>query len=226
MVNIDVRPQKIEWGSVHTGFNQTVDSIWTDLENMIEETHIENPTIWLTGHSLGGAMALITAVKLTISKIGIPAGIITFGQPAVGDPIFCVAFEQNLGSRMFRVVNCSDEVPNQPPGYVHTGRLMYFEHRGRLHDQPKQLFMWADKMSQETRGPIEEHSMVQYLRLVESIVVYGAGSIEVLEQGLWEAEIASGCAFEIAPGSDAWVIGDQLCIAIDFIPISDNSKSR
>ncbi len=34
-----------------------------------------------------------------------------------------------------------------------------------------------------------------------------------------EAEIESGCAFEIAPGSDAWVIGDVPCIALDFISI-------
>jgi hypothetical protein len=33
-----------------------------------------------------------------------------------------------------------------------------------------------------------------------------------------EAEIAPGDAFEIAPGSDAWVIGDEPCIALDFIP--------
>lgn len=40
-----------------------------------------------------------------------------------------------------------------------------------------------------------------------------------------EAEIESGCAFEIVPGSDAWVIGDKPCIALDFIPINDHSKS-
>ncbi len=38
-----------------------------------------------------------------------------------------------------------------------------------------------------------------------------------------EAEIESGCAFEIAPGSDAWVVGDDPCIAIDFIPIRGRS---
>jgi redox-sensitive bicupin YhaK (pirin superfamily) len=37
--------------------------------------------------------------------------------------------------------------------------------------------------------------------------------------------IEPGCAFELAPGSDAWVIGDEPCIALDFIPISgDHSK--
>lgn len=40
-----------------------------------------------------------------------------------------------------------------------------------------------------------------------------------------EAEVEPGWAFEIAPGSDAWVIGDEPCIALDFIPMIDNSES-
>mgnify|MGYP006290181381 CR=1 FL=1 len=39
-----------------------------------------------------------------------------------------------------------------------------------------------------------------------------------------ETEIEPGCAFEIPPGSDAWVIGDEPCIALDFIPIRGASK--
>lgn len=35
-----------------------------------------------------------------------------------------------------------------------------------------------------------------------------------------EEEIEPGCAFEITPGSDAWVIGDEPCVTLDFIPIS------
>jgi len=35
-----------------------------------------------------------------------------------------------------------------------------------------------------------------------------------------KAEIEAGCAFEISPGSDAWVPGDEPCIALDFIPQS------
>ncbi len=50
-----------------------------------------------------------------------------------------------------------------------------------------------------------------------------SGRMMVKDQSGNEAEIGSGCAFEIAPGSDAWVIGDEPCIALDFIPINDNS---
>lgn len=39
-----------------------------------------------------------------------------------------------------------------------------------------------------------------------------------------EAEVHSGCAFELVPGSDAWVVGDEPCIALDFIPMSDGTN--
>ena len=87
-VNLDGRPQKIEWGNVHTGFNQAAELLWTDLVRMIQETRIKNPNIWFAGHSLGGALGLISAVKLALSDIGTPAGIVTFGQPAVGVRLF------------------------------------------------------------------------------------------------------------------------------------------
>ena len=36
-----------------------------------------------------------------------------------------------------------------------------------------------------------------------------------------ETEIEPGIAFELPPGSDAWVIGNEPCIALDFISKSD-----
>jgi quercetin dioxygenase-like cupin family protein len=33
-----------------------------------------------------------------------------------------------------------------------------------------------------------------------------------------EMEVGPGEAFEIGPNSDAWIIGDAPCIALDFIP--------
>ena len=35
-----------------------------------------------------------------------------------------------------------------------------------------------------------------------------------------EAKAGPGEAFEISSGSDAWVVGDEPCIALDFIPLS------
>lgn len=38
-----------------------------------------------------------------------------------------------------------------------------------------------------------------------------------------KAEMEPGNAFEIPPGSDAWVIGDGPCVALDFIHIGSYS---
>jgi hypothetical protein len=38
-------------------------------------------------------------------------------------------------------------------------------------------------------------------------------------------EIGPGVAFEIGPNSDAWVVGDAPCTALDFIPIVGHSSS-
>ncbi|MEN8230918.1 MAG: hypothetical protein ABFS38_22370 [Bacteroidota bacterium] len=34
-----------------------------------------------------------------------------------------------------------------------------------------------------------------------------------------EAKVGPGEAFEISAGSDAWIVGDEPCIALDFIPV-------
>lgn len=48
-----------------------------------------------------------------------------------------------------------------------------------------------------------------------------SGQMMVKDPSGNEAVIEPGCAFEIAPGSDSWVIGDEPCVALDFIPIRD-----
>lgn len=34
-----------------------------------------------------------------------------------------------------------------------------------------------------------------------------------------ETEVGPAEAFEVGPGHDAWVVGDESCVALDFIPI-------
>lgn len=47
-----------------------------------------------------------------------------------------------------------------------------------------------------------------------------SGSMMVKDSSGNQAQINSGCAFEIGPGSDAWVIGNEPCVALDFTPIA------
>ena len=46
-----------------------------------------------------------------------------------------------------------------------------------------------------------------------------SGLMMVKDPGGAEAYIGPGEAFEISAGSDAWVVGDAPCVALDFIPL-------
>ena len=47
-----------------------------------------------------------------------------------------------------------------------------------------------------------------------------SGSLMVSDPDGNEAIIGAGDAFELGPGADAWVAGDEPCIALDFIPLA------
>lgn len=68
--------------------------------------------VFVTGHSLGGAMASIAATDLAIKKIVTPV-LYTFGQPRTGDSTFAQLTAKNV-PRSYRVVNANDPVPHLP----------------------------------------------------------------------------------------------------------------
>ena len=93
-----------------------------------------NKTIWITGHSLGGALAeLCAAQALFVSKIPVQ-GVYTFGQPRVGSNDFAAAVNAKLGSGIFRFVNDRDIVARVPlftMGFCHYGGQRFFDHAGK-----------------------------------------------------------------------------------------------
>lgn len=97
----------------------------------------DNPKakLFITGHSLGGALAALYASMLhytgeteVASKIG---AVYTFGQPRVGDKDFARYAAEHLAGRYFRVVYCNDLVPRVPFddglfAFKHFGNCDYF----------------------------------------------------------------------------------------------------
>lgn len=77
----------------------------------------------LTGHSLGGALAVLCALDLhrTFNNID---HLTTFGQPRVGNGNFA-NYMTNQIANTFRVINYADTVTHAPPsafGFKHGGR--------------------------------------------------------------------------------------------------------
>ncbi len=118
-------------GRVHRGFKQEVDDLWP----IIEKRLIENTkTLWFCGHSLGGAMAAISAGRCYLSHISsMPKGLFTYGSPRVGDN----RYVNHVRLEYFRWVNNNDIVTQVPPAwmkYRHTGQEMYINAYGRMRE--------------------------------------------------------------------------------------------
>ncbi|WLI89463.1 lipase family protein [Massilia sp. R2A-15] len=99
--------------AVHRGFLRTFDSFEPALRDYLRKAH-KNPTIvHIVGHSLGGALATITADYLRVR--GLAVKLYTFGSPRVGVDSFSEQLSNQVGAEnMFRVSNQSDPVTMLP----------------------------------------------------------------------------------------------------------------
>lgn len=75
------------------------------------------PTVFVTGHSLGGALATLCALDLKINLKLPDVRVVSFGSPRVGNYIFAKWFEQEIGPH-WRFTHNRDIVPSVPPGYM------------------------------------------------------------------------------------------------------------
>lgn len=77
----------------------------------------------ITGHSLGGALAILCAVDFQQSFGNVDL-VYTFGQPRVGNDKFAAYYTSIFGSNSFRLINYADTVVHSPPkafGFLHHG---------------------------------------------------------------------------------------------------------
>lgn len=90
---------------------------------------MQNPTysIVVTGHSLGGAIAALSAASLR--TLGFEAALYSFGSPRVGGHKLS-EFISNQPGGTYRVTHYNDPVPRIPSlgtGYVHISPEYYIE---------------------------------------------------------------------------------------------------
>uniref|UniRef100_A0AC34Q263 Fungal lipase-like domain-containing protein n=1 Tax=Panagrolaimus sp. JU765 TaxID=591449 RepID=A0AC34Q263_9BILA len=114
-------------GGVNKYFLDAFNKIWNaGMKDDFNTVKNSNPgyEVWVTGHSLGAAMASIAAA--TISQLKYMSSdkikLVTFGQPRVGNAKYAAAADV-LVPYAFRIVHLHDLVPHLPPkgmlGYIH-----------------------------------------------------------------------------------------------------------
>jgi triacylglycerol lipase len=144
---------------VHEGFQDALFPVVLKVCTALQEYNPhQNKSIWITGHSLGGALAVLLAAMLVADETPVQ-GLYTFGAPRVGDATFAKELDQkmnNLGS--YRVENDGDIIPHLPPKFLrfrHSGKAILFGKDGRridtennfLDNLGKDIYAWASHLT-------------------------------------------------------------------------------
>ncbi len=110
---------------IHEGFAATLASLLP----AIKSDPSMKQTLWIAGHSLGGALATLACSQLNADGFRVQATY-TFGGPRVGN----AAFAESLPAPLYRFVYGRDLVPHLPPRgvYQHGGIQVRIDPDGTL----------------------------------------------------------------------------------------------
>lgn len=128
--NFDWKMVKALGVKIHRGFIDATFNLTTKL-NWLNSI---NKPLYITGHSLGGAIATVyTHYRSNIGKR--IDGVWTFGQPRVFGHYDAQKFDLKHKKYFFRYQNNNDLVSMVPPvftGYSHVGQTRHIDHQGNI----------------------------------------------------------------------------------------------
>lgn len=181
--NIKAFPSEQLFGKFHRGFWQSVEDIWQTIEQRIQTiqqqrlaAQLSKLPVFITGHSLGGAMAVIIAAKFVHADQPFTS-VYTFGQPRAMTRETARLFNAECGNRVYRFHNNNDlvtRVPARAMGYSHVGCYLYISQEKIIHREPGFWFRFMDAIDgavaalrEEGIDGIEDHGMAHYLNAVQ-----------------------------------------------------------
>ena len=114
-------------GRIHKGFYSALDDVWTNIVPRLKD--LGSRPLWLTGHSLGAALATLAGARLRDGDLNTGQAVYTYGSPRVGDHEFARLYDLPI----FRFVNHNDIVTRVPPWpYKHIGLPFQINGEGLL----------------------------------------------------------------------------------------------
>ncbi len=149
-------------GLVHAGFWGSLDSLWVKILPEVQRRLTQsgpNSQLYVTGHSKGGAVANLAAMRFLIER-GLGAKAFTYAAPHPGNEDFAAAYDGHIASVRYEYAD--DIVPHLPPNlafrhmfasvpfakpYVHrldldysaVGTLRYITRAGKIVDDSPML---------------------------------------------------------------------------------------
>lgn len=129
LADLNAFPDKgVSGGWVHNGFQNELEKVWDEIKTH-KKSHGQKCRFYITGHSLGGAMATLAASRFNLlEKVDC---LYTYGSPRVGTR----SFVKSCNFLHYRHKNNNDLVTNVPlwlMGYKHHGELRYINFYGNV----------------------------------------------------------------------------------------------
>ena len=180
--NLNVSSQPSALGNIHTGFYKALMDIWPQMKSCIRSFRRaldDHPgkSLWLTGHSLGGALATLAAATL-IEADETFYGAYTFGSPRVGDRVFARNFNVEVKNKVFRFQNNNDlvsRIPTRMMGYSHAGSFVYISEGGQLNTDIGLWYRFIDTVKgviadigEKGLDTITDHNIQEYLNAISN----------------------------------------------------------
>jgi triacylglycerol lipase len=176
---------------VHEGFLAAFDSILPALTERLKAIVVGDRPVFITGHSLGGALATLSALEMQRQHFNI-AQVYTFGQPRVGNRAFAKLLNLALPGNYFRVVYQEDivaRVPHLPAFhdlYWHAGTEVFISSTSVIRKVDDLWFnpplwrllvsdawgiyrAWCVSKFAAAIDPIHDHKMDNYLKAIGGI---------------------------------------------------------
>lgn len=189
--NFDGRKANSEqamFGDFHRGFHRSCNDVWDKLDGEYRERREQDKKegtlrpLFLTGHSLGGAMATVAAAKLVLEDRPF-SSVYTYGQPRVVKRATAQFMNKECGDRFYRFQNNQDivtRVPSRLMGYSHVGRCLYIDADGAIHSDSGFWFRFLDFVDgafdalreklrevKSTEGIIDDHVIDRYVERMQ-----------------------------------------------------------
>ena len=102
---------EVDGSRVHAGFYEAFSVVRGEIQLPVDALIADGYSVFVTGHSLGGALALMAAKYIVPDS---PGACYTFGSPRVASS----NFGDDIKTPIYRIVNAADVVPRVPPAYI------------------------------------------------------------------------------------------------------------
>lgn len=175
----------------HPGFDKAYKEISRSLEDNLvpifeQGASVESPLeVYVTGHSLGAALAIICANHIESNFITLAVkGVYTFAGPRVcythRKSISLSEWTVRLHKKVYRITKYRDIVPTIPlknMGYFHVGTNYYIDRGNVIHESPSTFFKWRDSLMPFQFRPsfaldlVRYHDMNSYLKALGLLAV-------------------------------------------------------